>query len=262
MTKWVIDLAHELAQGRRAVIVTVAHATGSTPREAGATMVVTQNGLHGTIGGGHLEFEALRIARDALANAETHTSTWIVRFPLAARLGQCCGGVATLAFATVEAGPHAWLDTAVDCVRTSTPFALVTRVGGAHDTPSKLLVTLDDACGSLADGKLESAAIAIGARATCGGRNRRGSHGLASRGRHDVAGKRDAARCIPGTDLRQRPRRPRTGNGAGRAARAGALDRRARGRLPRNDSGQRTDRAHRRAGRGNRDMRRSAHSLS
>jgi xanthine dehydrogenase accessory factor len=160
MTKWVTDLARALAHGQRAVIVTVAHATGSTPREAGATMVVTQNGLYGTIGGGHLEFEALRIARDALANAETPTSTWIVRFPLAARLGQCCGGVATLAFATVEAGPHAWLDTAVDCVRTSTPFALVTRVGGAHDTPSKLLVTLDDACGSLADGKLESAAIA------------------------------------------------------------------------------------------------------
>ena len=160
MTRWVTDLAHELAQGRRAVIVTVAHAAGSTPREAGATMVVTSTGLYGTIGGGHLEFEALKIARDALANVATPPSTWIVRFPLAARLGQCCGGVATLAFAAVAAGQHAWLGAAIDCVRTSTPFALVTRVGGAHDTPSKLLVTLDDARGSLADGRLESAAIA------------------------------------------------------------------------------------------------------
>jgi xanthine dehydrogenase accessory factor len=160
MTRWVTDLARELAQGRRAVLVTVAHAAGSTPREAGATMVVTQNDLHGTIGGGHLEFEALKVARDALANVATHPSTWVVRFPLAARLGQCCGGVATLAFATVAAGQHAWLDTAVDCVRTSTPFALVTLVGGAHGAPAKLLVTLDDACGSLGDGALESAAIA------------------------------------------------------------------------------------------------------
>ena len=160
MTGWITDLAGELAHGRRAVIVTVAHAAGSTPREAGATMVVTSVGVLGSIGGGHLEFEALKIARDALGNADTPASTWIVRFPLAARLGQCCGGVATLALATIAAGPHVWLDAAVACVRTSTPFALVTRVGGAHETPSKLLVTLDHANGSLSDSTLESAAIA------------------------------------------------------------------------------------------------------
>ena len=160
MSAWVADLAHELGQGQRAVIVTVAHAAGSTPREAGATMVVTGDSFHGSIGGGHLEFEALRIARDALSDAATPLSTWIVRFPLAARLGQCCGGVATLAFTTVAAGAHAWLDVAAACVRASTPFALVTRVGGAHDTPSKLLVTPDDAQGSLADASLDSAAIA------------------------------------------------------------------------------------------------------
>jgi len=160
MTGWITNLAGELAQGRRAVLVTVAHAAGSTPREAGATMVVTSTGLHGTIGGGHLEFAALRIARDALAGAATPASTWVVRFPLAARLGQCCGGVATLAFAIVAAGQHPWLDTAVDCVRTSTPFALVTRVGGGQDAPAKLLVTLDDARGSLGDCAFESAAIA------------------------------------------------------------------------------------------------------
>ncbi len=160
MTAWVADLAHALAQGQRAVVVTVAHTAGSAPREAGATMIVTAGGFRGSVGGGHLEFEALRIARDALTNAAAPASTWIVRFPLAARLGQCCGGVATLAFTTLAAGAHPWLDAAVACVRTSTPFALVTRVGGARDTPSKLLVTLDDTHGSLADRALESAAIA------------------------------------------------------------------------------------------------------
>jgi len=123
-------------------------------------MVVASSEFYGSIGGGHLELEALRIARDALAGANTPASTWIVRFPLAARLGQCCGGVATLAFSAIAPGTHPWLDAAVACVRTSTPFALVTRVGGAHDAPSKLLVTRDDAHGSLADGVLESAAIA------------------------------------------------------------------------------------------------------
>ena len=161
MTAWIADLARALKAGPRAVIVTVAHTAGSTPREAGATMIVTTAAIHGTIGGGHLEFEALRIARDALANAHTPASTWIVRFPLGARLGQCCGGLATLAFTSVDAGSHAWLDPAVACVRRSTPFALVTRIGGAHDAPAKMLVTMDDAHGSLADPGQESAAIAV-----------------------------------------------------------------------------------------------------
>jgi len=160
MTEWVADLVGVLNGGGSAVIVTVAHAIGSTPREAGATMVVGDDGFAGSIGGGHLEFEALRIARDALANPATPTSTWIVRFPLAARLGQCCGGVATLAFTKMAAGPHDWLDIAMTCVGTSTPFALVTHVGGSQDAPSRLLVTMNDTYGSLADGVLESSAIA------------------------------------------------------------------------------------------------------
>jgi xanthine dehydrogenase accessory factor len=160
MTEWVTDLARALDKGRPAVIVTVAHAAGSTPREAGATMVVSDDGFDGSIGGGHLEFEALKIARDALANPATPTSTWIVRFPLAAKLGQCCGGVATLAFTKMTAGPHVWLDAALTCVHTSTPFALVTRVGGSLEAPPRLLVTMNDAHGSLADDALESSVIA------------------------------------------------------------------------------------------------------
>ena len=70
---------------------------GPLRAKPGATMVIAHDGVRGSIGGGHLEFEALRIARDALATPTTE-GAWIVRFPLAARLGQCCGGVATLAF--------------------------------------------------------------------------------------------------------------------------------------------------------------------
>jgi xanthine dehydrogenase accessory factor len=58
--------------------------------------------LRGTIGGGHLEFDAIRIARDAL-DAGDDGGNWLVRFPLAAKLGQCCGGVATLLFQRVSA---------------------------------------------------------------------------------------------------------------------------------------------------------------
>lgn len=165
-------LAACVARDGRAVLVTVAHAIGSTPREAGAAMIVTAHDAFGTVGGGHLEFEALRIARDALSNA-TPPASWLVRFPLAARLGQCCGGVATLAFIAVDAGgdshnrshsrsdDRGWLDAAVACVRTATPLALVSRIGGARESPAHLLVTADNVTGSLGDTELDSAAIAL-----------------------------------------------------------------------------------------------------
>ena len=86
-----------------AVLVTVERADGSTPREAGAAMVVTRLGdMLGTIGGGALEWEALRIARDLLvADAPA-----VLRrdFSLGPNLAQCCGGRVGLCFERFGAG--------------------------------------------------------------------------------------------------------------------------------------------------------------
>lgn len=160
MADWAPALAARIGRAGRAVLVTVAHAAGSTPREPGTAMVVTTDDAFGTIGGGHLEFEAIRIARDALSNARM-PAAWLVRFPLAARLGQCCGGVATLAFATADAASRAWLDAAVACTRTATAFALVSRIGGTAEASAHLVVTADHAAGSLGEAGLDSAAIAL-----------------------------------------------------------------------------------------------------
>ena len=153
---WLAPLASALAQDKRAVLVVVASVQGSAPRETGAAMVISATTCAGSIGGGHLEFEAMRIARDALREAPS--GTWIVRFPLAARLGQCCGGVATLAFSTIDQRARAWLDTAVACARTGEAFARVSAIdlqrAGAH-----LVVTADDVRGTLGASALDSAAI-------------------------------------------------------------------------------------------------------
>ena len=115
---------------RAAVLVAVAAARGSVPRDAGTAMVVTADGIAGTIGGGHLEFEAMRIARDALAGpGPDAVPSWLVRFPLAARLGQCCGGVATLAFHVVGAADAPWVAAAREACRDGIPFALLARAG-------------------------------------------------------------------------------------------------------------------------------------
>ena len=55
MTEWLLALATRLARGEACVLVTVAHTVGSTPREAGATMLVGAQASLGSIGGGQLE---------------------------------------------------------------------------------------------------------------------------------------------------------------------------------------------------------------
>ena len=55
-----------LTAGEPVVLVEVAVAKGSTPREAGAAMLVTATACLGTIGGGRLEWEGIAGARQLL----------------------------------------------------------------------------------------------------------------------------------------------------------------------------------------------------
>ena len=99
MTEWIETLARLKALREASVLVTVVGASGSTPREAGCKMIVTADRLHGTIGGGHLEFRAREIARELLANpAAAAAGPVLHEFPLGPALGQCCGGAARLLF--------------------------------------------------------------------------------------------------------------------------------------------------------------------
>lgn len=101
MAGWVERLAALAAEGTPAVLVTVLRAAGSSPREAGAKLVVTAAGQHGSVGGGHLELTAVEIARDLLAGAAAGpegAAPLVREFPLGPSLGQCCGGAVTLLF--------------------------------------------------------------------------------------------------------------------------------------------------------------------
>lgn len=102
-----------LDRGLAAVVVSVDHTQGSAPREAGTRMLVSAGEVAGTIGGGHLEFEAIRLAREALA--QPGWTAFTQRFPLGPRLGQCCGGVVVLRFAPLDEA--AWADWTVEAPR-------------------------------------------------------------------------------------------------------------------------------------------------
>ena len=81
-----------------ACLVTVESTQGSAPREAGAWMAVFADSLVGTIGGGHIEHQAIAEARRRLRGAEGAAQ---LRYALGPALGQCCGGVMHLGFAVV-----------------------------------------------------------------------------------------------------------------------------------------------------------------
>ena len=112
-------LAHEAA-----VWVTVDATQGSVPRDAHTWMVVFAGATLGTIGGGHVEYQAIAEARQRLAGAKGEP---VLRYALGPSLGQCCGGVMHLRFEWVGAADLPMLQRRVH--RALTPVALF---GGGH----------------------------------------------------------------------------------------------------------------------------------
>ena len=83
-----------------ACLVQVQATQGSVPREAGTWMAVFADRIVGTIGGGHLEHQAIAEARRRLAGLGGEARQ---RYALGPALGQCCGGVVHLGFEMVHA---------------------------------------------------------------------------------------------------------------------------------------------------------------
>ena len=71
-------------------LATVVTSAGSTPREPGARMVITDDAVFDTLGGGTFEFQVIDSARERLASRALGMS--LEAFALGGRSGQCCGG--------------------------------------------------------------------------------------------------------------------------------------------------------------------------
>lgn len=95
------DIIKGIERWDRVVRVTVTHCLGSSPREAGAHMIVAADDFEGSIGGGKLEFLALQQARAMLKKDTGQQTCWprqTENFVLGTELRQCCGGVVWLLF--------------------------------------------------------------------------------------------------------------------------------------------------------------------
>ncbi len=82
----------------RSVLVDMIEAKGSTPREAGTSMLVAEKAIWGTIGGGQFEYMAIDNARALLKGS----GDAVMDIPLGPEIGQCCGGRTKLRFTLVS----------------------------------------------------------------------------------------------------------------------------------------------------------------
>ena len=88
------------ATAEPAIVVEVLATRGSVPRDAGTRMLVAADKVLGTIGGGHLELQAINTARQLLVQGGAPQDRSVALGP---SLGQCCGGALTLRFTQLAA---------------------------------------------------------------------------------------------------------------------------------------------------------------
>ncbi len=98
MTKHVEVLHNSLKQGKSLVMATILSKQGSAPRSAGTRMAVHEDGqICGTIGGGWVEGQVQKLARDLF---ETKKGAFIREFTLDSKayadMDMVCGGAVTL----------------------------------------------------------------------------------------------------------------------------------------------------------------------
>ena len=126
-------LAGWLEQDGRAALVRLDGTDGSSPREAGAVLILrVDGGFSGTIGGGALEFEALAEARALLAKGAACGHRH--RIVLGPALGQCCGGAVVLRLEVFTRDDLGWI----------APLGAAEAAGRAIDTTQH-----EDAAGRL-----------------------------------------------------------------------------------------------------------------
>jgi xanthine dehydrogenase accessory protein XdhC len=126
MTALADTLRGWLAAGEPAVLTTVAAALGSTPREAGARMLVGRERAIGTIGGGRLELDAIAAARRLMAGGIAFTR---MEVPLGPAIGQCCGGHVTVRLERADAQSLAQLAALEAEERGAMPVAMLFGAG-------------------------------------------------------------------------------------------------------------------------------------
>lgn len=115
-------MSEKLSSGQDVVMVSVIASSGSTPRGAGARMLVTEEGrICGTIGGGAVEYRSEQIAAEVLKEKCSGEHDFSLTKDDVQNLGMICGGAVNVFFRYIPAGDEATLNI---CRRAEELFSL------------------------------------------------------------------------------------------------------------------------------------------
>ncbi len=113
---WIGTTQRLITEHGRAVLIMVTADKGSTPRDSGTWMLVSDDKQSGTLGGGELERLAEEAARAMLAGHGTWQRSSL-HCALGPDLRQCCGGHVTLMLEPLDMSATDWLAQAAESAR-------------------------------------------------------------------------------------------------------------------------------------------------
>src|SRR5256885_901025 len=129
MQAWTRQAIEILSQHASCALVTVVEVQGSAPVGPGTKMLVWEDGQHGTIGGGNLEWTVAGQARRLAAQGSRQHV--LQKYPLGPLLRQCCGGNVRVLIERLTPASRAWLETVDAVLAAGVPGVLRTLMSGS-----------------------------------------------------------------------------------------------------------------------------------
>lgn len=131
MLKLYENLRNALSSGKNCMLVATVEARGSSPRSAGAYMLVDDTGrLYGTIGGGELEYRATFQARELLAGKQDALIEYDLSNETAAGLGMICGGRTKVLYHLFQPEDITFAERALELAQSRKPYHLLLPLNG------------------------------------------------------------------------------------------------------------------------------------
>lgn len=134
------EAIRRLESGESFVQATVLQSSGSTPREAGACMIILNDGgICGTVGGGALEGGIIKAAPEVFHEKKARAINVVLDGNDAAAMGVICGGAATVLVDYIDAGHPGNLEfyTALDEALSSSLRAKIVMVLPDHGSSTQ-----------------------------------------------------------------------------------------------------------------------------
>jgi xanthine dehydrogenase accessory factor len=133
------DISAFLARNGAALVAELSAVRGSSPREAGAFMLIATDDMIGTIGGGALEHMVIERARQVLRDGLPGDSLDV---PLGPEIGQCCGGRVSVAMRLVDADGAEALRRRADAEDAARPDVFIFGAGHVGQALARALAPL------------------------------------------------------------------------------------------------------------------------